>query len=66
MQCLQTARYDAHKIRVVNAVQTMNALLLGVYKCKDPSNTYADMSQFLLSEEVLHEFMEVIIIFMFI
>ncbi|TNN05173.1 UPF0668 protein C10orf76 isoform 2 [Schistosoma japonicum] len=56
-QCLQTAHYDGHRIRVANAIQTLDCLLSGVYKCRSP-NTNDELSSILLGPEHVKDFLQ--------
>lgn len=57
IQCLQTAQYDGHRIRVANAIQTLDCLLSGVHKCRS-SNVNEELSAILLGPEYVKDFME--------
>ncbi|CAH8568711.1 unnamed protein product [Schistosoma margrebowiei] len=57
IQCLQTAQYDGHRIRVANAIQTLDCLLSGVHKCRSP-NINEELSAILLGPEHVKDFME--------
>ncbi|KAK4470267.1 hypothetical protein MN116_005839 [Schistosoma mekongi] len=56
-QCLQTAHYDGHRIRVANAIQTFDCLLSGVYKCRSP-NINDELSSILLGPEHVKDVLE--------
>ncbi|KAA3671709.1 uncharacterized protein DEA37_0004264 [Paragonimus westermani] len=58
LQCLHTAEHDKHRIRVANAIQTMDALVSGVYRCKTPADSTMDASEFLLNPEQVTDFMQ--------
>ncbi|CAH8565127.1 unnamed protein product [Schistosoma guineensis] len=57
IQCLQTAQYDGHRIRVANAIQTLDCLLSGVHRCRSPSIN-EELSAILLGPEHVKDFME--------
>ncbi|OON20162.1 hypothetical protein X801_03961 [Opisthorchis viverrini] len=58
LQCLHTAEHDKHRIRVANAVQTMDALVAGIYRCKVPPDWSENASEFLLSSDQVKDFMQ--------
>ncbi|KAF8560848.1 hypothetical protein P879_09240 [Paragonimus westermani] len=58
LQCLHTAEHDKHRIRVANAIQTMDALVSGVYRCKTPADSTMDASEFLINPEQVTDFMQ--------
>nr|CAH8855876.1 unnamed protein product [Trichobilharzia regenti] len=58
IQCLQTAQYDRHRIRIANAIQTLDCLLSGVYKCRSSGSINEDLSEILLGPEHINHFME--------
>lgn len=58
IQCLHTAQNDRHRIRIANAIQTMNALLMGIHRCKVAHDLAMPPSEFLLSSEHRAEFMK--------
>ncbi|CAL8097782.1 unnamed protein product [Calicophoron daubneyi] len=58
LQCLHTAQKEKHRIRVANAIQTMDALVSGVYRCKSSAEAPEDMSELLLTPEQTKDFMQ--------
>ncbi|THD28353.1 hypothetical protein D915_000746 [Fasciola hepatica] len=58
MQCLHTAKVEKHRIRVANAIQTMDVLIAGVYRCKGASDADFIASDLLVTEQQAKEFMQ--------
>ncbi|KAA0199029.1 hypothetical protein FBUS_03594 [Fasciolopsis buskii] len=60
LQCLHAAQVETHRIRVANAIQTMDVMVAGVYRCKGISDADFSASDLLVSNKQAVEFMQVI------
>ncbi|CAH8572149.1 unnamed protein product [Heterobilharzia americana] len=58
IQCLQTAQYDKHRIRIANSIQTLDCLLSSVHKCRSSSTLNEELIEILLGPEHIKDFME--------